>query len=86
MRFQLRICRRTGTLRGMELAQLIKNSISFYRSRSATLRTVHGAHTALVYVQAGKATHEGEIQTQVHVFAAWMGLSRLLPRPGCLCG
>ena len=41
MRFQLRICRRTGTLRGMELAQLIKNSISFYRSRSAILRTAH---------------------------------------------
>ena len=41
MRLPLRICRRTGTLRGMERAQLIKNSISFYRSRSAILRTVH---------------------------------------------
>ena len=41
VRLLLRICRRTGTLRGMEPAQLMKNSISFYRSRSAILRTVH---------------------------------------------
>ena len=82
MRLPLRICRRTGRLRGMERVQLIKNSISFYRSPSAILRTVHGAHTALVHVQAGGVTHEGAVQAQVHVFAAWMRFSRLLPRTG----
>ena len=53
VRLPLRICRRTGTLRGMERAQLIKNSVPFYRSRSAILPTLHGAYTALVRVQAG---------------------------------
>ena len=85
VRLPLRICRRTGILGGTKGAPLMKNSVPFYRSLSAILRTLHGAHTALVHVQAGGATHEGEIQAQVHVFAAWVGLSWLLPRPGCLC-
>ena len=82
MRLPLWTCRRTGTLRGMEPAQLIKNSTSFDRSRSAILRAVHEAYTALVCVQAGGATYEGEVQVQVHVSAARVGLARLLPRPG----
>ena len=82
MRLPLRICRRTGTLRGMERAQLIKNSISFYRSRSAILRAVHEAYTALVCVQAGGVTYEGEVQVQVNVCATRVGLARLLRRTG----
>ena len=60
----------------------MKNSVPFYRNQSAILRTVHGAHTALVHVQAGGATHEGEVQVQANVSAAWIELARLLPRPG----
>ena len=41
VRLPLWICSRTGILRGMKGAPLMKNSVSFYRSRSAILRTVH---------------------------------------------
>ena len=46
MRLPLRICRRTGILGGTKGAPLMKNSVPFYRSQSAILRTVHGAYTA----------------------------------------
>ena len=80
MRLPLRICRRTGILGGMKGTPLMKNAVPFYRSRSAILRTAHGAYTASVRVQAGGASYEGETQAQVHVLAAWTGFSWLLPR------
>ena len=81
MRLPLSTCRRTGILGGMKGAPLMKNSVPFYRSQSAILHT-HGAYTAFVCVQAGGATYEGEVQVQVNVSAARIGLTRLLSRPG----
>ena len=82
VRLPLRICRRTGILGGMKGTPLMKNSVPFYRSRSIILHTAYGAYTALVFVQAGGVTYEGEVQVQVNVCAAWVGLARLLPRTG----
>ena len=81
VRLPLRICRRTGILGGTKGAPLMKNSVPFYRSQSAILHSLHGAYTALVFVQAGGVTYEGEVQVQVNVCAAQAGLARLLPRP-----
>ena len=81
VRLPLRICRRTGTLGGAKDAPFIKNSVPFYHSRSAILHT-HGAYTGFVCVQAGGVTYEGEVQVQVKVCAARVGLARLLPRTG----
>ena len=82
MRLPLKICRRTGILGGTKGAPLMKNSVPFYRSRSVILHTAYGAYTALVFVQAGGVTYEGEVQVQANVSAAWIELARLLPRPG----
>ena len=82
VRLPLRICRRTGILGGTKGAPLMKNSVPFYRSRSVILHTAYGAYTGFVCVQAGGVTYEGEVQVQVNVCAAWVGLSRLLPRTG----
>ena len=82
MRLPIRICRRTGILGGTKDGPLMKNSVPFYRNQSAILRAVHEAYTALVCVQAGGATYEGEVQVQVYVSATWVGLARLLPRTG----
>ena len=82
VRLPIRICRRTGILGGTKDGPLMKNSVPFYRNQSAILRTVHGAYTASVCVEAEGATYQGEVQVQVHVSAARVGLARLLPRPG----
>ena len=78
----LRICKRRGTLGGTRGRSFMKNSVPFYRSQSIILHTAYRAYTGFVCVQAGGVTYEGEVQVQVNVCAAWVGLARLLPRTG----
>ena len=82
VRLPLRDMLEDGNTGGTKGAPLMKNHVLFCRSRSVILRTVHGAYTASVCIEAVGATYEGEVPVQINVSPARVWLARLLPKSG----